>query len=85
MNPVIIHLGPFQVTWYGLLIVFGAVLAAWISTIEAKRRGENPEHVWNMLAWILIFGIIGARLYHVFSKIEIRVISADCENKSTDY
>ena len=30
MNPVIIHLGPFQVTWYGLLIVFGAVLAAWI-------------------------------------------------------
>ncbi|MCB0252804.1 MAG: prolipoprotein diacylglyceryl transferase [Anaerolineae bacterium] len=67
MNPVIIHLGPFQVTWYGLLIVFGAVLAAWISTIEAKRRGENPEHVWNMLAWILIFGIIGARLYHVFS------------------
>ncbi|MEZ4766921.1 MAG: prolipoprotein diacylglyceryl transferase [Caldilineales bacterium] len=67
MNPVIIQLGPFQVTWYGLLIVFGAVLAAWISTIEAKRRGENPEHVWNMLAWILIFGIIGARLYHVFS------------------
>ena len=67
MNPVIIHLGPFQVTWYGLLIVFGAVLAAWISTIEARRRGEDPEHVWNMLAWILIFGIIGARLYHVFS------------------
>lgn len=67
MNPVIIHLGPFQVTWYGLLIVFGAVLAAWISTIEARRRGENPEHVWNMLAWILIAGIIGARLYHVFS------------------
>lgn len=67
MNPVIIHLGPFQVTWYGLLIVMGAVLAAWISTIEAKRRGEDPEHVWNMLAWILIAGIIGARLYHVFS------------------
>lgn len=67
MNPVIIHLGPFQVTWYGLLIVFGAVLAAWVSTLEARRRGENPEHVWNMLAWILIAGIIGARLYHVFS------------------
>lgn len=67
MNPVIIQLGPFSVTWYGLLIVFGAVLAAWVSTLEAKRRGEDPEHVWNMLAWILIFGIIGARLYHVFS------------------
>jgi len=49
------------------LIVGGAVLAAWIATKEAARRGENPEHVWNMLTLILILGIIGARLYHVFS------------------
>ena len=67
MNPVILDLGPFQVHWYGLLIVFGALVAAWISTIEAKRRGEDPEHVWNLLIWVLILGIIGARLYHVFS------------------
>ena len=53
--------------WYGLLIVGGAVLAAWLSTKEAKRRGEDPEHVWSLLTWCLIFGIIGARLYHVFS------------------
>jgi phosphatidylglycerol:prolipoprotein diacylglycerol transferase len=67
MNPVLLKLGPFQVHWYGLLIVLGAVLAAWLSTKEAKRRGEDPEHVWNVLTWALILGIIGARLYHVFS------------------
>lgn len=67
MNPIILDLGPFQVTWYGLLIVTGAVIAAWIATKEAARRGEDPEHVWNVLTWCLIFGIIGARLYHVFS------------------
>lgn len=67
MNPVIVKLGPFQVHWYGLLIVLGALLAAWLSTKEAKRRGEDPEQVWNLLTWVLIFGIIGARLYHVFS------------------
>lgn len=67
MNPVLLKLGPFQVHWYGLLIVAGAVIAAWLATKEAKRRGEDPEHVWNMLTWCLIFGIIGARLYHVFS------------------
>ena len=67
MNPVLLKLGPFQVHWYGLLIVAGAVLAAWVSTYEAKRRGEDPEHVWGLLTWCLIFGIIGARLYHVFS------------------
>ena len=67
MNPVLISIGPFSVTWYGLLIVAGAVLGAWVATIEAKRRGEDPEHVWNVLPWLLIAGIIGARLYHVFS------------------
>ena len=67
MNPVLLKLGPLQVHWYGLLIVGGAVLAAWLSTKEAKRRGEDPEHVWSLLTWCLIFGIIGARLYHVFS------------------
>ena len=67
MNPVLLKLGPFQVHWYGLLIVTGAVIAAWLATKEAKRRGEDPEHVWNMLTWCLILGIIGARLYHVLS------------------
>jgi len=67
MNPVLVKLGPFEVHWYGLLIVLGAVLAAWLATQEARRRGEDPEHVWSLLIWVLIFGIIGARLYHVFS------------------
>jgi phosphatidylglycerol---prolipoprotein diacylglyceryl transferase len=67
MNPVIFKIGPFQATWYGLLIVGGAVFAAWLSAREATRRKEDPEHVWNLLAWCLILGIIGARLYHVFS------------------
>jgi phosphatidylglycerol---prolipoprotein diacylglyceryl transferase len=67
MNPVLLKIGPLQVHWYGLLIVGGAVLAAWISSRLAARRGEDPEHVWSFLTWALIFGIIGARLYHVFS------------------
>ena len=67
MNPVLLKLGPFQVHWYGLLIVGGAVLAAWLAAKEAQRRGEDPEHAWNLLTWVLILGIIGARLYHVFS------------------
>ncbi len=67
MNPVLSHIGPFQLHWYGVFIVVGVILAAWLSTIEARRRGEDPDHVWGLLTWVLILGIIGARLYHVFS------------------
>lgn len=67
MNPVIIELGPLSLHWYGVFIVGGAVAAAWVSSLYAKNAGENPDHIWNLLAWTLIVGIIGARLYHVFS------------------
>jgi len=67
MNPVLFQVGPFQLNWYGIFIVGGAVLAAWVSSIYAKKAGENPDHIWNILAWALVAGIIGARLYHVFS------------------
>lgn len=67
MNPVILDLGPFALQWYGIFIVGGAVIAAWLSARNAERAGENPDHIWNLLAWTLIVGIIGARLYHVFS------------------
>jgi phosphatidylglycerol:prolipoprotein diacylglycerol transferase len=66
-DPILFQAGPFVVRWYGLLIVIGALAAAYIGTIEAKRKTEDPDHVWNILIWCLVLGIIGARIYHVFS------------------
>ena len=66
-DPILFAFGPFAVRWYGLLIVIGALLAAFIGTIEARRKREDPDHMWNLLIWALIFGIIGARIYHVLS------------------
>ncbi|MBI1877079.1 MAG: prolipoprotein diacylglyceryl transferase [Chloroflexi bacterium] len=66
-DPILFQFGPFIIRWYGLLIVGGALAAAYITSIEARRKNENPEHAWNLLMWCLILGIVGARLYHVLS------------------
>lgn len=66
INPTL-NIGPLVVHWYGVIIVLGAMAGAYAATFEAKRRGEDPEHVWNGLVWCLIAGILGARLYHVVS------------------
>ena len=44
------------------MIMLGVIVASWISYQEAKRRGEDPEHVWQMFPWVLVAGIVGARL-----------------------
>lgn len=66
-DPILFEFGPFAIRWYGLLIVLGALAAAYVGTIEARRKHEDSDHVWNLLIWVLIFGIIGARIYHVLS------------------
>jgi phosphatidylglycerol:prolipoprotein diacylglycerol transferase len=69
MPPVdpVFYIGPVPIHWYGLIIVTGALVGAYVATIEANRRGEDPAHVWDALMWCLMAGIVGARVYHVLS------------------
>jgi phosphatidylglycerol:prolipoprotein diacylglycerol transferase len=56
---------PLSIRWYGILIVGGALLAGWVGTRRAARRGYDPEHVWNILLLGMVLGIAGARAYYV--------------------
>lgn len=56
--------------WYGVLIISGVILGALYAALEARRKGDDPDHVWNALTLAVILGLIGARLYHVFSEPE---------------
>ena len=64
---VAFRVGPLTVYWYGIIIVTAVLVAGWVAAFEAKRRGENEDHVWNALIIVVLLGIVGARLYHVFS------------------
>jgi phosphatidylglycerol:prolipoprotein diacylglycerol transferase len=55
------------IRFYGIILMLGAVAAAFLAEHEAKRKGLKSEFVWDALIWVLIAGIIGARLWHVFT------------------
>jgi len=55
------------ITFYGMILMFGAVVGAWLAGREAKRRQFDVELVWDGLVWVLIGGVVGARLWHVFT------------------
>lgn len=54
-----------SIHWYGVIIVTGILLAAWMVAYLARRDKDDPEHVWNGLMWVVILGVIGARLWSV--------------------
>src|SRR5262245_61582909 len=54
-----------QIRYYGIIIVVAMLIAAWVAARLAKRAGYDPDHVWGALAWAIIPGIIGARLWFI--------------------
>jgi phosphatidylglycerol:prolipoprotein diacylglycerol transferase len=59
--------GSFHIYFYGILITLGVVAATMLARAEAKRRGQDPELIWDMLIWIVIAGVVGARVWHVLT------------------
>jgi phosphatidylglycerol:prolipoprotein diacylglycerol transferase len=57
----------YHIYFYGILITIGVIAAALLSQVEAKRRKQNPEIVWDVVFWVVLAGIVGARLWHVFT------------------
>lgn len=61
------NIGPLTIRFYALLIILGAIVGAWIASRQAKKHHQDPEIILDLLPWLLIGGIIGARLWHVFT------------------
>jgi phosphatidylglycerol:prolipoprotein diacylglycerol transferase len=60
-------LGPLYIRFYGILLMSGALAGGFLATVEMKRRGYDPEMVWDLLVYLIVGGIIGARLWHVLT------------------
>ncbi len=62
-----IHLGTLYIHFYGVIMVVGAAIGAWLTAREAVRHGHDPEPIWDALLWALGGGILGARLWHILT------------------
>ena len=57
----------FHIYFYGILITIGVIAAAFLAQAEAKRRGLNPDVIWDVLFWVVLAGIVGARIWHILT------------------
>ncbi len=64
-NPVLISLGPIQIYWYGLFIVLGILAAIAVSLKLAGYYNIKKSIIVDLSFWLIIGGVIGARIYHV--------------------
>ncbi|WP_416385071.1 prolipoprotein diacylglyceryl transferase [Tersicoccus mangrovi] len=60
-------IGPFSVKAYALCILAGIVVALILTRRRWAARGGDDDSLWSIAVWAIPAGIIGGRLYHVFS------------------
>ncbi|MFH1646923.1 MAG: prolipoprotein diacylglyceryl transferase [Chloroflexota bacterium] len=70
IDPVILRLGAFELRWYSLAIMLAVVAAVLITAYRAKKKGIAADHVYSLAAWVILGGIVGARLFHVIDRWE---------------
>ncbi|UCC61978.1 MAG: prolipoprotein diacylglyceryl transferase [Anaerolineae bacterium] len=55
----------FTVPVYALSLILGVGAGLWLAAREAKRRGLNGDHVYNLGFYAILAALLGARLVYV--------------------
>lgn len=70
MYPELFKIGPLTVYSYGLMLGIAFIVASYILTLELKRKKLNPNLASNITMLAIIFGIVGAKLFHLIENWE---------------
>ena len=70
MERVAFDLGIIQVYWYSIFIFLGVLTACIIIYLEAKKRKIDEDFIVNLAFNVIIFGMLGARLYYVLFNLD---------------
>ncbi|MDO4283805.1 MAG: prolipoprotein diacylglyceryl transferase [Eubacteriales bacterium] len=63
--PKEIMIGNFSIALYGVIIALGMLAGILMAAHIAKRTGQNPDIYWDASIWLIVFAVIGARIYYV--------------------
>jgi len=64
VHPFNIHLGPLEVTGYGLMLMVAFLMGGWLIALDLGRRGLNREFASDVIFAALIGGVIGAKVWY---------------------
>ncbi|MFA5131656.1 MAG: prolipoprotein diacylglyceryl transferase [Patescibacteria group bacterium] len=60
---ILFAFGPLQIHWYGLFMVIAILCALFLGLKLAKYYHIDSDKLFDLAFWLIIFGLIGARIY----------------------
>jgi phosphatidylglycerol---prolipoprotein diacylglyceryl transferase len=66
LDPNLFKIGAFLITWHGVFAVLGILAGARLGLWLLDKDGVDVTHGADGVAWMVVFGLIGARLLYVW-------------------
>jgi len=67
VHPIAFQLGPFTVTWYGVMVATAFLAGLWTASRRCLRDGISSDKILDLGPWLIVGAILGARTLYVFS------------------
>ena len=67
MHPVAFQFGALTVTWYGILVAAGFLMALLAASRRAPAGGLTQESILDLGPWLIVGAILGARVLYVIT------------------
>jgi len=71
LDPNLFKLGPFLITWHGVFAVLGILAGARLGLWLLSKDGVDVSHGADGVAWMVVVGLIGARLLYVWENYKL--------------
>jgi phosphatidylglycerol:prolipoprotein diacylglycerol transferase len=65
IDPIIFNIGHLALRWYSLILIAAIGIGIWLTARESERKGFKKDDIYDAAVWIIVGGLIGARLFHV--------------------
>jgi phosphatidylglycerol---prolipoprotein diacylglyceryl transferase len=65
MFPILFSWGAFTLRSYGVMVAAGFGLGIYLAWRQAQREGIDPERFLDLTLWVMVAGLVGARLLYV--------------------
>jgi phosphatidylglycerol---prolipoprotein diacylglyceryl transferase len=56
------HHGPWTLHTYGVLLALAFLAGLWVASWQARKAGVDPSRITDMAVYVLIAGLVGAKL-----------------------
>jgi phosphatidylglycerol:prolipoprotein diacylglycerol transferase len=85
MHPVLLRIGSFSLSTYGVAMALGFLVAILLGMRLARRQGISVNALLDLFFWILVSSLVGARLLFVLLNLGqyLRICTAPAEPRTT--